>query len=123
MANETSVNKVELSGFLEGNETVRKTKNGNAVLNATLVLVDKFVGDKPIRQWLRLVSWRGLATRMAEMPNGCRVRVTGRLHTSSWKDPEEEKWKHRLELIVDSCEEVGHFADTATTGRHRQTEN
>jgi single-stranded DNA-binding protein len=108
MANETSVNKCELSGFLQDNSAIRETKNGNKVLSATLVLVDKFVGDKPMRQWLRLVSWRGLAVRMAEMPTGCRIRVRGRLHTNSWKGPEQE-WKHRLELIVDSCEEVRHL--------------
>jgi single-stranded DNA-binding protein len=99
---EKSINTLTLSGMLQG-VIVRNTSKGDAVSNGTLVLVDGFRGNGSAKQqFVRLVAWRGLATKAAELANHSKVRITGRLETESWVDKETGVRKYRQVIVAHS---------------------
>ena len=108
MSGQVSVNKLDLSG--EVSESIlRQTTTGKVVCNFTIIVTDRFKGDKPVRQFIRAVAWQGLGKRVAEMKDGTKIRVRGRLETASWQDKKTDAWVQRLQIVCDSAEEVLHL--------------
>ena len=101
---EKSVNAVTLSGTLQ-ECVVRYTPSGDPVANGTLLVIEG-KQDKPKKQWLRIVAWRGLAEKVAELPKSAKVRITGRLETVSWPDKETGKKHYRVQIVADDLEPI-----------------
>lgn len=104
-----SINSVTLSGIFQ-KCVLRYTANGDAVANAELLVVEG-KGDQPRKQWLRVVLWRGLATKAAELPKDSKVRITGRLETINWPDKETGKKNYRVQVVADSLDLVSSLQD------------
>jgi single-strand DNA-binding protein len=102
---EKSVNTAILSGTLQAAE-IRYTGTGDAVSNATLEVIDTWKEGKPKKQWLRVVLWRGLATKAAELPKDSKVRVCGRMETVSWTDKASGEKKYRTQIVAASLEPI-----------------
>jgi single-stranded DNA-binding protein len=112
MSGQVSVNKLDLSGEVS-EPVLRETGTGKPVCNFTVVLTDRFKGDKPVRQYIRAVAWQGQAKRVAEMKPGAKVRIRGRLETASWQDKKNPgTWVHRLQVVCSEVEEVPHLQAT-----------
>lgn len=107
---EKSVNQVTLSGILS-EVIVRKTAGGDPVANASLEVIDSWDGERPRRQFLRLVCWRGLATKAAALPKAAKVRITGRLETASWQDKETGAKKYRVQIVAHSLAEISDLGE------------
>jgi single-stranded DNA-binding protein len=108
---ETSINTVTLSGILQ-ERILRTTKAGDPVVNATLLIVEGR-DDKPRKQLLRFVAWERLAERVAELPKGTKVRITGRLETVSWPAKDTGKMMSRVQVVADCLERVNSLQDTS----------
>jgi single stranded DNA-binding protein len=106
---EKSINSVTLSGTLQ-ECVVRYTPGGDPVCNGTLLVMEG-KGDKPKKQWLRIVLWRGLAEKVAELPKDAKVRIAGRLETVSWPDKETGKKNYRVQVVCDSLEPIQHLQE------------
>jgi|GEM_PF-5994542 len=112
MSGEVSVNQLCVSGHLE-DVVLRHTQKGDPVCNCTIVLVDGQSNGRPKTQYLKATAWRGLATRLAELPPKAKVRVTGKLQTASWEDKESKQRKYRMQVEIDWLEEVPHLQSPA----------
>lgn len=111
---EKSQNVLILSGLL-ADLVVRSTAKGEPVANGTLVVIDGYRADGGVnQQFLKLVFWKGLATKASELPNRAKVRVTGRLETTSWLDRESGNRKYRLQVVAHSLEPIEHLQDVPT---------
>jgi single-stranded DNA-binding protein len=112
MSGQVSVNRVDFSGEVS-EPVLRQTGTGKDVCNFTLILTDKFKGDKPVRQYIRAVSWQGQAKRVSEMKDGTKVRIRGRMETASWQDKQNPgKWIHKLQVVCSEVEEIPHLQAT-----------
>jgi single-strand DNA-binding protein len=105
---ETSVNKVELSGFAS-NVVLRKTSTGKDVANFSLKLVNFDRQGKERAQFVSAVAWQGQANRLAELPKDTRVRIRGHFTTASWNDKETGKRKYRTEVTCEELDAVAHL--------------
>lgn len=105
---ETSINKLHISGTVQ-DVIVRQTGKGDSVCNFSLVVIDRVKDGRTFRQYIKCTAWRGLAQRIAEMVLGQRVRIAGRLETTSWDDKETGTRKYRLGVVCDECEPVPHL--------------
>jgi single-strand DNA-binding protein len=107
---ERSVSTVTLSGTLQ-DVIVRRTKAGDTVSNGTLILVDSIKDGRERRQFHRVVFWKGLGTRAAELPKGAKVRIGGRLETAAWEDAHSGQKKTRVQIVANSLEAIEHLQE------------
>lgn len=105
---ERSLNRVQVSGFTKESAKLRETSNGNKVATLTVVLHEGREAKR--RTFLQVVCWKGLAERAVEFAPESRVRVTGRLELSSWKDKTTGEQKRQLRIVADDLEPVGNLA-------------
>jgi single-stranded DNA-binding protein len=109
-AEEKSVNEVTLSGLLQG-VVLRQTGKGDAVANATLVLINGFrTNGAASQQFIRATFWRGLATKAVELPNHSKVRIGGRIETESWIDQSGNK-KTRMVIVANSLAAISELQE------------
>lgn len=104
---EKSVNQVVLSGFTKDKAIMRETTKGTKVANMTLVIVEG--KDSQRKTYVNVTAWKGLALRAAEFPPESRVRVTGRLEVSSWKDKNTGEQKRQLRVTADDIEPISNL--------------
>jgi single-stranded DNA-binding protein len=107
---ETSINQVTLPGMLS-DVALRKTQTGLQVANAALLIVEGRDGKPARKQSIRLVAWERLADRLAELPKGAKVRVTGRIETISWHAKDSRRMVYSVQVVVASLQQVNHLAD------------
>ena len=109
--NEKSVNAVTLSGQLS--EVIcRSTATGDPVANATLIVTDGQSKEGKARfQYLRMVAWKGLATKAAELPDKSLVRISGRIETVSWTDKASGQKRYRQQIVLHSLDTISHLGE------------
>jgi single-strand DNA-binding protein len=105
---ENSVNKVELSGFVQS-VVLRQTSSGKPVANFSLKVVHVDREGKQHPQFINAVAWQGQAKRVAELPKNSRVRILGHFTTASWQDKQSGQKKYRLEVTCEELDAVAHL--------------
>ena len=86
-----NINKVILVGNLGADPEIRFTPSGTQVASMRLATNDDWTDNRGQRrrrtEWHRLVMWRRFAEIAGQyLRKGSKIRVEGRLHTSSWED-------------------------------------
>ena len=100
------VNKVILVGNLGRDPEVRRTTNGDAVVNFTLATSenwrDKATGERKERtEWHRIVIFNENLAKVAEqyLRKGSKVYIEGQLSTRKWTDKEGNE-KYTTEVVL-----------------------
>ena len=99
------MNRIEISGMVFGDRTLRQTKNGNFVYSFT-------IGNKQSKSkedslhFFRVQAWNDLAHRLnAEIYEKCIVELEGYLTQRKWKS-KDGKNQSVVEIIAHRCELV-----------------
>lgn len=103
-------NEVYICGDLARDAERRYTPNGKAVANLTLCT--KF---KESMAYHKVVAWEDLAERVGELKKGARIKVHGRLQTSSWEKNGVKQYKTEViawQIVIKGQENTV----TSTTG-------
>lgn len=85
------LNKVMLIGSVGREPELRYTPDGKAVATFTLKTEGSWPlsgsDERPAVEWFTVVAWGDLATSChADLSNGARIYVEGRLQTRAWED-------------------------------------
>lgn len=122
----TTVNEVQLIGFMGGDPEVRYLPSGvaTAVLNVatTKHTKDKATGEKKERtEWHRCVTWGKNAEFVGEyLGKGSYVRITGELRNRSWEKDGVTRYVTEVVGRVDSLDRK-HGGDSAEGDKDRST--
>jgi len=103
MSDESSLNKIELSGFASG-VILRETGTGKSVANFSLRIVGFDREGRERKQFVTCVAWEGQAKRIKAMGDGSRVGIRGHFTTASWADKATGQRRYRLEVTADHLE-------------------
>jgi single-strand DNA-binding protein len=120
------INKVILVGNLGRDPEVRRSQNGDAVVNFTIATSESWTskqdGQKHERtEWHRVVAWRKLAEIIgAYAKKGTRVYVEGSLRTRRWTDKDgNEKYTTEIEIGPKGEFQMLSNKDASAGPRHR----
>lgn len=98
-----SKNVVLLEGLLGKDPELRRTGNGNAVVNFSVATSDKFKSqgeEKEVTDWANVTVWGSLAEYSAEhLKKGSPVTVIGKMKTRSYEKNGVKKYV--TEVIAD----------------------
>ena len=100
-----SVNKVILVGNVGRDPEVKYTASGVPVARLSVATNERFKDRNDQWQdrteWHSVVAWQRLAEIVGEyFRKGTKVYVEGKLHTSSWEDPQSGERKYRTEIVA-----------------------
>jgi single-strand DNA-binding protein len=105
MATNTTVNRIELIGYMGAMPEMRYTANGVCVTNFSLATNRVWKGQDGESQkqtdWHRITAWGRLAEVVKEyMGTGKRVRVIGRLEEQTWNDKTTGELRSRAVIVA-----------------------
>lgn len=102
-----SVNKVILVGNLGKDPEVRRTNNGDPVVNFSLATTeswrDKATGERKDRtEWHDVVIFNENLAKVAEnyLRKGSKVYIEGQLQTREWDDQQSGQKRRRTEVVL-----------------------
>jgi single-strand DNA-binding protein len=98
----TNVNRTELAGNLGSDPETRFTATGSAVVTASIAVHTSYkVGEEwnERTDWFRLVAFGEAGEALSRFQKGERIRVVGRLQSSSYTDREGLK-RSSVEVVV-----------------------
>jgi single-strand DNA-binding protein len=101
------LNRVQLIGNVGRSPETRTTDGGTTLTRFSLATSRRWTDNRGERQeqteWHQVVTFGRLAEIAAKIVDkGRRLYAEGRLHTSSWEDPESGQRHVRTEIIADT---------------------